>query len=187
MTAKDFVLVADALEIPEALDLTTAELNVIKAASDSPFDLISLGFKCGFMRGQKTTATDRAIDRLELAEFKIMIQKIHSVVLALACALDCIVENGCEPAQFVPALYGVEADLNTLEGHMEAALDQKGRSPMVKIHISYTPDDEATAAQAVAYLKGILPALKVKKTQGKVPYNNVYFMPPKAGEPAKIV
>lgn len=55
----------------------------------------------------------------------------------------------------------------------------------VKIHISYTPDDEATVAQAVAYLKGILPALKVKKKQGKAPYNSVYFMPPKAGKPAK--
>lgn len=126
MNAKEFVSAADGIEIPEALDLTADELNVIKAASDRPFDLISLGFKCGFMRGQKTTATDRAIDRLELAEFKTRIQKIHSVVLALACALDCIVENGCKPAQFVPALYGVEADLNTLEEHMEAALDQKG-------------------------------------------------------------
>lgn len=126
MNAKEFVSAADGINIPEALDLTTDELNVIKAASDHPFDLISLGFKCGFMRGQKTTATDRAIDRLELAEFKTRVQKIRSMVLALACALDCIVENGCEPAQFVPALYAVETDLDTLEGHMEAALDQKG-------------------------------------------------------------
>lgn len=126
MNAKDFVLSADALEIPEAFDLTTAELNVIKAASDDPFDLISLGFKCGFVRGQKTTATDRAIDRMELAEFKTRVQKIHSTILALACALDCIVENGCEPAQFVPALYAVETDLDTLEEHMESALNRKG-------------------------------------------------------------
>lgn len=126
MTAKEFVSTAGGIEIPEALDLTTDELNVIKAASDFPFDLISLGFKCGFIRGQKTTATDRAIDRLELAEFKTRVQKIRSMVLALACALDCIMENGCEPAQFVPAPYVVEANLDTLEGHMEAALDQKG-------------------------------------------------------------
>ena len=32
---------------------------------------------------------------------------------------------------------------------------------MVKIHISYTPDDEATVAQAVEYLKGILPPVKI--------------------------
>lgn len=40
---------------------------------------------------------------------------------------------------------------------------------MVKIHISYTADDEATVAQAVAYLKGILPPSKVKKKPGKPP------------------
>lgn len=56
---------------------------------------------------------------------------------------------------------------------------------MVKIHISYTPDDEATVAQAVAYLKGILPALKVKKKQGKAPYNSVYFIPKNHGNPTK--
>lgn len=126
MNAKDFVSAADGIEIPEVLDLTADELTVIKAASNEPFDLISLGFKCGFMRGQNHAATDRAIDRMELAEFKTRVQKIHSTILALACALDCIVENGCEPAQFVPALYGVEADLDTLEEHMESALDQKG-------------------------------------------------------------
>lgn len=56
-----------------------------------------------------------AIDRMDLAEFTATVRKIHSMVLALACALDGIVENGCEPAQFVPALHGVEADLDTLE------------------------------------------------------------------------
>lgn len=55
MSAKDFVLAADDIEIPKTLDLTADELNVIKVASDSPFDLISFGFKCGFMRGQKAT------------------------------------------------------------------------------------------------------------------------------------
>lgn len=66
------------------------------------------------------------IDRLEFAEFASAVRKIHSMVLALACALDGIRENGCEPAQFVPAMHGVEADLDTLEARMEAALDQKG-------------------------------------------------------------
>lgn len=56
---------------------------------------------------------------------------------------------------------------------------------MVKIHISYTPDDEATVAQAVAFLKGILPPSKVKKKPGKAPYNSVYFIPKNAAKPTK--
>lgn len=56
---------------------------------------------------------------------------------------------------------------------------------MVKIHISYTPDDEATVTQAVAYLKGILPPVKIKKKPGKAPYNSVYFIPKNAEKPAK--
>ncbi len=56
---------------------------------------------------------------------------------------------------------------------------------MVKIHISYTPDDEATAAQAVTAQKGILPPSKVKKKPGKAPYNSVYFIPKNAGKPTK--
>ena len=52
---KDFVLAADDIEIPEAFDLTADELDVIKNVSDNPFNLISLGFKCGFMRGQRAT------------------------------------------------------------------------------------------------------------------------------------
>lgn len=56
---------------------------------------------------------------------------------------------------------------------------------MVKIHISYTPDDEATVAQAVAYLKGILPPSKVKKKPGKAPYNSVYITTKNHGKPAK--
>lgn len=43
MNAKEFVSAADGIEIPEALDLTADELNVIKAASDRPFALILLG------------------------------------------------------------------------------------------------------------------------------------------------
>lgn len=56
---------------------------------------------------------------------------------------------------------------------------------MVKIHISYTPDDEATVAQAVAYLKRILSPVKIKKKQGEAPYNHLYFTAKKAGEPTK--
>jgi len=56
---------------------------------------------------------------------------------------------------------------------------------MVKIHISYTPDDEAVVNQVVAYLKRILPPSKVKKKQGKAPYNSVYFIPKNAGKSTK--
>ena len=56
---------------------------------------------------------------------------------------------------------------------------------MVRIHISYTPDDETTVAQAVAYLKGILPPSKIKKKPGKAPYNSVYFIPKNDGKPTK--
>lgn len=58
MNAKEFVYAADGINIPEAFDLTADELNAIKAASGSPFDLISIGFKCGFMRGQDAAADD---------------------------------------------------------------------------------------------------------------------------------
>ena len=56
---------------------------------------------------------------------------------------------------------------------------------MVKIHISYTPEDEATVAKAVAYLKRILPPVKIKNTPGKPPYNNVYITTKNHGKPVK--
>ena len=57
---------------------------------------------------------------------------------------------------------------------------------MVKIHISYTPDDEATKAQIVTLLEGILPPVKIKNTPGKPPYNSVYFIPKNHGKPYEI-
>ena len=56
---------------------------------------------------------------------------------------------------------------------------------MVKIHISYTPDDEAAVAPAVAYLKRILPCHKVKKSTGTPPYNHLYFTPKKSDKTTK--
>lgn len=123
MNSKDFVSAADGIEIPEALDLTVDELNVIKAASDFPFDLISLGFKCGFMRGQDAAADDF---KMGMEPVKEQAQKIHSTILAVACALDGIMENGCEPAQFVPALYGVDLDMVSLKRDMDIALGAEG-------------------------------------------------------------
>lgn len=119
MNAKEFVSATDGIEIPEALDLTADELNVIKAASDRPFDLISLGFKCGFMRGQDAAADDF---KMGMGLVKDRAQKIHSTILAVACALDRIMENGCEPAQFVPALYGVDLDMVSLKRDIDIAL-----------------------------------------------------------------
>ena len=55
----------------------------------------------------------------------------------------------------------------------------------VKIHISYTADDEATKAQIVTLLEGILPPVKIKNTPGKPPYNNVYITTKNHGKPAK--
>ena len=118
-----FISSIQAVKVPENLDLTADELNVIKAASDSPFDLIFLGFKCGFMRGQRAAADDF---KMGMEPVKDRAQKIHSTILAVACALDGIMENGCEPAQFVPALYGVDLDMVCLKRDMAIALGAEG-------------------------------------------------------------
>ena len=55
----------------------------------------------------------------------------------------------------------------------------------MKIRVSYTPDEEETAARIVAFLEGILPVLKIKNTPGKPPYNNVYITTKNHGKPAK--
>ena len=55
----------------------------------------------------------------------------------------------------------------------------------VKIHISYTPDDEATKARIVTLLEGILPPVIIKNTPGKPPYNNVYITTKNHGKPTK--
>lgn len=123
MNAKEFVFAADAMKIPEALDLTADELDVIKAASDRPFDLISLGFKCGFMRGQDAAADDI---KMCMEPVKDRAQKIHSTILAVACALDGIMENGCEPVQFVPALYGIDLEMVSLKRDIDIAMGAKG-------------------------------------------------------------
>ena len=122
MNAKEFVSAAYAMEIPEIFELTADELDEIKAVSDSPFDLIALSFKCGFMRGQ--SAADDF--KMGMEPVKDRAQKIHSTILAVACALDGIMDNGCEPAQFVPALYGVDLDMVCLKRDMAIALGAEG-------------------------------------------------------------
>ena len=123
MNAKEFVFAADGIEIPEALDLTSEELDEINAVSDSPFDLISLGFKCGFIRGQSAATDDF---KMGMEPVKQRAQKIHSTLLAVACALDGIMENGCEPAQFIPALYGLDLEMVSLKRDIDIALGAEG-------------------------------------------------------------
>lgn len=115
MNAKDFVSAADGIEIPEALDLTADELNVIKAASDFPFDLISLGFKCGFMRGQ-SVATDN-MDKLQ--EIRKELQKAQSVALCAAIAAGSGEEYACSPANLYPALDSLQSQLLTVVSMLE--------------------------------------------------------------------
>ena len=45
----------------------------------------------------------------------------------------------------------------------------------MKIRVSYTPDEEATAARIVAWLRELLPPLKVKKSTTSPPYNHLYI------------
>lgn len=55
----------------------------------------------------------------------------------------------------------------------------------IKITVSYTPDCKGIAEQIEPRLKDILPPYKLKKDIPKPPYKLMYFMPPKAGKPAK--
>lgn len=119
MNDEKLVAAISAVNVPEALDLTTNELNAIRAEAEDPFDMITLAFQCGFMRGQSATT-----DLLDLEPVKQRVQRIHSTILAVACALDGIRENGCEPAQFVPALYGVELEMMSLERDIYSAMDK---------------------------------------------------------------
>lgn len=56
----------------------------------------------------------------------------------------------------------------------------------VKIHVSYTPDEEAKITRLEALMKSLLPRHKVKKTAGTPPYNHLYFTPKKPGKPRNI-
>ena len=122
MNAKKLITAIQAVEVPEALDLTTDELNAIKAEAAEPFDLINLAFQCGFMRGQSAADTIK----MDMEPVKQRAQKIHSTILAVACALDGIGENGCEPCQFVPALYGVDMEMVSLKRDIDIAMGAEG-------------------------------------------------------------
>lgn len=50
----------------------------------------------------------------------------------------------------------------------------------LKIHISYTPEDEAAAERITARIRDILPRHKLKKSTGTPPYNHLYFTPTKS-------
>lgn len=119
----EFIASIQAVKVPENLDLIPDELNAIRAEAAEPFDMISLAFQCGFMRGQSAAADDF---KMGMEPVKDRAQKIHSTILAVACALDGIMENGCEPAQFVPALYGVDLDMVSLKRDIDIALGAEG-------------------------------------------------------------
>lgn len=55
----------------------------------------------------------------------------------------------------------------------------------VKINISFTPDEEATADRIADRIKPILPRHKVKKSTGTPPYKQIYFKPTKAEKSTK--
>lgn len=118
-----FIASIQAVKVPENLDLTTDELNAIKTEAAEPFDIISLAFQCGFMRGQSAAADDF---KMGMEPVKDRAQKIQSVILAVACALDDIMGNGCEPCQFVPALYGVDLEMVCLKRDIDIALGAEG-------------------------------------------------------------
>lgn len=103
------------VSVPPAYDLKVWEAEAIfDTANRDRFKMIGHAFEYGFLKGQRA-AKAQAAAPVELEPVVKQVQKIHSVVLALACALDDIYQNGSDPVQFVPALYGVEADLNSLE------------------------------------------------------------------------
>lgn len=56
---------------------------------------------------------------------------------------------------------------------------------MVKVHISYTPDEKAKITRLEALLKSLLPCHKVKKSTGTPPYNHLYFTPKKSDKTTK--
>lgn len=118
-----FISSIQAVKVFGNLDLTTDELNAIKSKAAGLFDIIQIAFQCGFMRGQSAAADDFKIG-MELVKDRA--QKIHSTLLAVACALDRIKENGCEPAQFAPALYGVDLEMVSLKRDIDIALGAEG-------------------------------------------------------------
>jgi hypothetical protein len=117
-----FISSIQAVKVPENLDLTTDELNAIKSKAAGLFDIIQIAFQCGFMRGQSAAADDF---KMGMEPVKDRAQS-HKGLDLICEALDGIMENGCEPAQFVPALYGVDLDMVCLKRDMAIALGAEG-------------------------------------------------------------
>ena len=47
----------------------------------------------------------------------------------------------------------------------------------LKIHISYTPEDEAAAERIAAQIRDVIPRHKLKKSTTSPPYKHIYFTP----------
>lgn len=105
----------EGVNIPQAYDLKAWEIEAISTdAKLDTFRMIGHAFEYGFLKGQRATKAKKAAP-VKLKLMVKQVQKIHSMVLALTCELDGIDQNGCEPGQFVPALYGLESELDALE------------------------------------------------------------------------
>lgn len=103
------------VQVPQAYDLKAWEIEAISMdARLDTFRMIGHAFEYGFLKGQRAAKAKKAAP-VELKPMVKQVQQIHSMVLALACALDDIDQNGCEPGQFVPALYALENELDALE------------------------------------------------------------------------
>lgn len=55
----------------------------------------------------------------------------------------------------------------------------------LKIHISYTPEDEAAAERIAARIRDIIPRHKLKKSTGTPPFKHLYFIPTSDKKPTK--
>lgn len=45
----------------------------------------------------------------------------------------------------------------------------------LKIHISYTPEDEAAAERIAAQIRDVIPRHKLKKSTASPPYKHIYI------------
>ena len=111
--AEKLIATIKAVRIPQGYDLKAWELDAIHTdAKLDTFRMIGHAFEYGFLKGQRAAKAKKAAP-VELKPMVKQVQQIHSMVLA--CALDDIDQNGCEPGQFVSALHALENELDALE------------------------------------------------------------------------
>lgn len=118
---KNLIDTIKSVKVPEALDLTTDEIEAIRTEADAkPFDLISLAFQCGFMRGQSVAQTS-------WDGFEPMVQtmeRLHSLVIAMAEALAGADEANRQAIEFAPGMRFIDMEMHGLLTSMEIALQE---------------------------------------------------------------